>query len=92
MAGPTAFGSLSAVLTDVVAWVVATDLASLGRHNLLHERLFDATESGSRPFHPLISHVDIAPLAPGDIAAQPWARAAARRRPGADLLASPSSR
>jgi FlaA1/EpsC-like NDP-sugar epimerase len=58
----------------------------------MHEHLFDATESGSRPFHPLISHVDIAPLAPGDIAAQPWARAATRRRPAAVVLASPSSR
>jgi FlaA1/EpsC-like NDP-sugar epimerase len=58
----------------------------------LHERLFDPSESGSRPFHPLISHVDIAPLAPSDIATQPWARTAAKRRVEPDLLATPSPR
>jgi FlaA1/EpsC-like NDP-sugar epimerase len=55
----------------------------------MHEHLFDATESGTRPFHPLISHVDIAPLGPSDIAAQAWVRAATRRRPAPGVLASP---
>ena len=46
----------------------------------LHEEPVRAAETGSRPFHPLISHVDVAPLAPSDIGSS---RGCGRARPAA---------
>jgi FlaA1/EpsC-like NDP-sugar epimerase len=45
----------------------------------MHEELFADAEQGTRPSHPLISHVDVPPLAPDDVETQPWVRAALRR-------------
>ncbi len=48
----------------------------------LHEELFGEGEYGDRPFHPMISHVPVPPLAPEAVAAQPWSRAALGRASG----------
>ncbi len=40
----------------------------------LHEALFGEGEIDARPFHPLISHVAVPPVAPTALTAQPWAR------------------
>ena len=45
----------------------------------LHEVLMGTGERDERPLHPLISHVTVPPLRPEEVAAQPWARKAARR-------------
>jgi hypothetical protein len=47
-------------------------------------------ETGTRPFHRLISHVRVAPLAPADLDAEDWMRAALRRSPDEPVSASPS--
>ena len=40
----------------------------------LHEELFTEHEHGARPFHPLVSHVTVPPVAPGELDDQPWAQ------------------
>lgn len=42
----------------------------------MHEDLMGSDEFDERPLHPLISHVDVPPLAPDLIGAQPWVREA----------------
>lgn len=46
----------------------------------LHEELFTRGEGGSRPLHPMITHVRVPPLSPAEVNLHPWARAAARVR------------
>ncbi|SHG29470.1 NDP-sugar epimerase, includes UDP-GlcNAc-inverting 4,6-dehydratase FlaA1 and capsular polysaccharide biosynthesis protein EpsC [Jatrophihabitans endophyticus] len=50
----------------------------------LHEELLADGEAEQRPFHRLISHVDVPALEPGRIAAEPWARLAASRGPAGE--------
>ena len=40
----------------------------------MHEELLGAGEIGDRPFHPLISHVDVPPLNPEDVRRHDWVR------------------
>jgi dTDP-glucose 4,6-dehydratase len=56
----------------------------------MHEELLGDGETGTRPFHRLISHVRVAPLAPADLDAEDWMRAALRRSPDEPVSASPS--
>ncbi len=46
----------------------------------LHEELLGAGELGERPLHPMISHVVVPPLPPGDVEMHPWVRAASGDR------------
>jgi FlaA1/EpsC-like NDP-sugar epimerase len=43
----------------------------------LHEELFTRGEGGSRPLHPLITHVRVPPLSPTEVNLHPWAHATA---------------
>jgi dTDP-glucose 4,6-dehydratase len=56
----------------------------------MHEELLGAGETGTRPFHRLISHVRVPPLAPADLDAESWVRVALRRSPDESVPATQS--
>ena len=61
----------------------------LRRGEKLHDDSVADDEDDVRPFHPLISHVSVRPVAPDELVLQPWARSIfgpLRHRPAATEL------
>jgi len=64
-------GDVAAHLIRLEGRPIPIQITGLRPGEKLHEHLFGAGEHGSRPIHPMISHVPVPPLDPSDVDALP---------------------
>jgi len=71
MGAPVRIGDVAAHLISLEGRPIRIEITGLRPGEKLHEDLFGADEHGSRPIHPMISHVPVPPLDPAALEGLP---------------------